>query len=58
MRKVYIDLAIVLVSLFLIIKYTMSFLAILVIGVLVWLLVINDDKKEMIKNKISSLYNK
>ena len=56
MRKIYIDLAIVVVSICLLVKLTKLFIALVVIGVIVWFFVLDDDKKSEIKDKISSLY--
>lgn len=56
MRKIYIDLAIVVVSIWLLVKLTKLFIALVVIGVIVWFFVLDDDKKSEIKDKISSLY--
>ena len=56
MRKIYIDLAIVVFSIWLLVKLTKLFIALVVIGVIVWFFVLDDDKKSEIKDKISSLY--
>lgn len=56
MRKIYWDLAIVIFCIFMIIKFTKVFLVALIIGAIVWFFVLDNDKKNEIKNKISNLY--
>lgn len=56
MKKIYIDLAIVIVAILILVKFTKLFIALIVIGVIVWFFVLDDDKKSEIKDKISSLY--
>ena len=56
MKKLYIDLAIAIACIFLILKYTVLFLLIVGILVAVWFFVLDDKKKIEIKNKISEFY--
>ena len=56
MRKVYIDLAIVIVCIILIFKFTGLFLLLAGLLAVVWFLVLDDTKKKEIKDKISNLY--
>ena len=58
MKKVYMDLAVVAVCVFIALKYTVFFTIGAAILCVVWLFVISDEKKTEIKNKISSLYNR
>ena len=55
MRKVYIDLAIVVVCVLLIIKFTIPFLILVGICAVVWFFVLDDKKKIEIKDRINDL---
>ncbi len=56
MKKVYIDLAIAIVCIILIFKFTALFLVVSGILAAVWFFVLDEAKKKEIKDKISSLY--
>lgn len=56
MKKVYIDLAIALVCIFLIVKFTVLFLLIVAALAVVWFFVLDDKKKIEIKDKIAEFY--
>ena len=56
MKKVYIDLAIAVVCILLIVKYTVLFLLLVGICAAVWFLVLDDKQKTEIRNKITEFY--
>ncbi len=56
MRKLYIDLAIVLICIFFIIKMPLLFLLIAIGIAIVWFFALDDKKRVDIKNKISEFY--
>lgn len=58
MRKLYVDLAIGIGCIYIMIKFTKLFIALAIIGALVWFLVLDDNKRNDIKEKISSFYIK
>lgn len=56
MKKLYIDLAIVIICIFLIIKNITLLMIIAGILAVLWFFVLDDKKKTEIKNKISEFY--
>ena len=56
MRKVYIDLAITVVCIFLIVKFTALFLILVGIFAAVWFFVLDDKQKKQLRDKIAEFY--
>lgn len=56
MKKVYIDLAIAVVCVVLIVKNTMLFLILVGILAAVWFFALDDKKRKEIKDKVSEFY--
>ena len=56
MRKLYIDIAIAVVSIYLILKHTLFFLTIVGILAGVWFFAFDDKKRKEIKDRIAEFY--
>ena len=56
MRKLYVDIAIAVISIVLIYKHTVLFLLLVGILAAVWFLAFDDKKRKEIKDKISEFY--
>lgn len=56
MKKLYIDLAIAVICIVLIFKYTILFLLLVGALAVVWFFVFDDKKRKEIKDKISEFY--
>ena len=56
MRKLYIDIAIALVCIFLIVKYTVLFIILVGICAAVWFFVFDDKKRKEIRDKVAEFY--
>ena len=56
MRKIYIDLIITVISVYLLLKNPLPFLITLAVLLAIWFLALNDKKRKFIKDKIREFY--